>query len=203
MINTTSLSAILPRCKEPGTWASLLVEKLPKYGITSPEQIAMFIAQCGHESGEFNIMSENLNYSADRLMVVFPKYFKGIDVNQYNRQPEKIANRVYGGRLGNGPEASGEGWKYRGSGLIQLTGKENFAKCSKYLFSDEKVLLDNPDLVRTDKKTALLAALWYWDTRKLASISDILAATKVINGGTHGLDDRTAKYNKALSVLRS
>lgn len=201
MITADQLRGILPNCKDTVAWSAALNDQLPKFGITTPQQISMFIAQCGHESGEFNVMSENLNYSGDRLLVVFPKYFKGIDVTQYNRQPEKIANRVYGGRLGNGPESSGEGFKYRGSGLIQLTGKENFTKCSQALFKDDR-LVTNPDMVRTDKTIALQTALWFWDTRKLSSVSDIVAATKIINGGTHGLEDRTAKYNKGLGILR-
>ena len=200
MITADQLRSILPNCKDPVGWSAALNDQLPKFGITTPQQISMFIAQCGHESGELNVISENLNYSGERLLVVFPKYFKGVDVTQYHRQPEKIGNRVYASRMGNGPEASGEGFKYRGSGLIQLTGKENFTKCSQSLFKDDR-LVTNPDLVRTDKTVALQTALWYWDSRKLSSVTDIVAATKIINGGTHGLEDRTAKYNRGLAVL--
>ena len=200
MIIADQLRSILPNCKDPVGWSAALNDQLPKFGIITVEQVSMFIAQCGHESGEFNFISENLNYSGDRLLVIFPKYFKGVDVTKYHRQPEKIANRVYASRMGNGPEASGEGFKYRGSGLIQLTGKENFTKGSQALFKDDR-LVTNPDLVRTDKTVALQTALWYWDSRRLGNVTDIVAATKIINGGTIGIEDRTSKYNKGVKVL--
>jgi putative chitinase len=167
----------------------------------TPERAAHFFAQTAHETGGFKAFSENLNYSADGLNKIFPKYFKnaGKDANAYARNPEKIANVVYASRMGNGDEASGDGWKYRGRGALQLTGKSNYQAFADYLKKPE--IMTNPDLVATE--FAFESAIFFFDRNKLWDICDkgvnadtILAITKRINGGTHGLDDRKEKTLK-------
>lgn len=162
---------------------------------------AAFLAQCAHESATFKAVKENLNYSATALRKVFGKYFPTDElVAEYARQPEKIANRVYANRMGNGDEASGDGWKYRGRGLIQLTGKNNYTACGNALFIN---LIDGPEWLETPQG-AVQSALWFWNENNLntyADAEDIRGMTKRINGGYHGLDDRIQKYNKAKSVL--
>jgi putative chitinase len=167
----------------------------------SPNRAAHFFAQTAHESGGFKAFSENLNYSAKGLRGVFRKYFPTDALaNAYARQPMKIANRVYANRMGNGPEGSGDGWKYRGRGFLQLTGKNNYRAFGIYIGREQEVL-DNPDLVAGE--LAAESALWFFDCNKLWGICDqgvndaaILALTKRINGGTHGLDDRKLKTKK-------
>jgi len=173
----------------------------------TPVRAAHFFAQTAHETGNFKAFSENLNYSADGLNKIFPKYFKnaGKDANGYARNPEKIANVVYASRMGNGDEASGDGWKYRGRGALQLTGKANYEAFAKYLGNNE--VLENPDLVAT--KYAFESAMFFFDKNKLWDICDkgvndeaILALTKRINGGTHGLDDRKEKTKKYYGYVK-
>ncbi|QQO91759.1 putative chitinase [Flavobacterium phage vB_FspM_immuto_3-5A] len=186
----------------PGTMkASMAFYKL------TPVRAAHFFAQTAHETGNFKAFSENLNYSADGLNKIFPKYFKnaGRDANAYNRNPEKIANIVYASRMGNGNEASGEGWKFRGRGALQLTGKDNYAAFAKYLNKPE--IMENPDLVAT--KYSFESAMFFFDKNKLWDICDkgindaaILALTKRINGGTHGLDDRKQKTKKYYEYVK-
>ena len=166
----------------------------------SPVRAAHFFAQCAHESGNWKATSENLNYSAKGLRGIFGKYFptEGIAKN-YERQPQRIANRVYANRMGNGPESSGDGWKYRGRGFLQLTGHDNYKALSEYI--NRPGIMENPDLVAGE--LAIESALWFFDKNRLWSICDqgvndaaILALTKRINGGTHGLDDRKLKTKK-------
>jgi putative chitinase len=171
----------------------------------SPNRAAHFFAQTAHESGGFKAFSENLNYSAKGLRGIFRKYFPTDALARaYERQPQKIANRVYANRMGNGDEASGEGWLFRGRGSLQLTGKFNFKAFSDYIGRPD--VMTNPDLVATE--LAFESALWFFDKNKLWSICDqgvndaaILALTKRINGGTHGLDDRKLKTKKYASWL--
>ncbi len=162
---------------------------------------AAFLAQTGHESANFTAVKENLNYSQQALRRVFGKYFPTDELAaQYARQPEKIANRVYANRMGNGNEASGDGWKYRGRGLIQLTGKNNYVACGADLNRD---LVSDPTWLET-AAGAVDSALWYWNKNSLntyADAEDIRGMTKRINGGYHGLDDRIAKYEKAKQAL--
>ena len=172
----------------------------------SPDRAAHFFAQTAHESGGFKAFSENLNYSAKGLRGIFRKYFPTDALaNAYARQPMKIANRVYASRMGNGPESSGDGWKYRGRGPLQLTGKDNYRAFGRYIGREQEVL-DNPDIVATE--LGFESALWFFDHNKLWSICDqgvgdtaILALTKRINGGTHGLDDRKLKTKKYAAWL--
>jgi putative chitinase len=171
----------------------------------SPDRAAHFFAQTAHESGGFKAFSENLNYSAKGLRGIFGKYFPTDALARaYERQPQKIANRVYANRMGNGDEASGEGWLFRGRGSLQLTGKFNFKAFSDYIGRPD--VMANPDLVATE--LAFESALWFFDKNKLWSICDqgvndaaILALTKRINGGTHGLDDRKLKTKKYAAWL--
>jgi putative chitinase len=201
IISPDQLQACMPNCRDIEEWTELLNIHLFEFGIVEPQTVAAFIAQVGHESMDLNVMEENLNYSGERLKVVFPKYFRNVDVNEYARQPEKIANRVYANRMGNGPEESGDGWRFRGSGPLQLTGYNNFKACSEYLYSDDGVLLRNPHHVRENKEVGLLTALWYWDVNGLRRISDFELLTRRINGGTHGLKDREDRYLTALGVF--
>jgi putative chitinase len=163
---------------------------LPKYGIDTPLRKAHFLAQMAHESGGLQFTEENLNYSVQGLRNVFKKYFPTIDIaNEYAKKPIKIANRVYANRMGNGNEASGDGYKFRGRGLIQLTGKENYQKFSQDSGLD---VVTNPDLL-LQPEWALTSACWYWNKNKLntfADQDDLIMVTKRINGGTHGLNDR-------------
>lgn len=180
-------------------WLEPLEEVFTKYDISTPQRQACFIGQCAHESGNFRTLQENLNYSAEGLMKTWPSRFPTKEMaDQYARQPAKIAGKVYNGRLGNTSEE--EAAKYLGRGLIQLTGKENYANCGSGLGVD---LVGNPDWL-LDPKYAALSAAWFWNKKglnALADASDIETMTKRINGGLIGLDDRKAKITKALSVL--
>ena len=175
-----------------------------KFNITNPLRLAHFLAQCGHESGGFKSVSENLNYSADGLKKIFGKYFPGNLNESYARQPEKIASRVYGSRMGNGDESTGEGFKFRGRGYIQLTGKQNYTNFAKFIGEDT---VSNPDLVAT--KYPLASAAFFFDSNKLWSICDkgsdvatVTAVTKRVNGGTIGLPDRIKHFNEYYNLLK-
>jgi len=188
--------------KEADQWYEAMVEILPKYEIDTPERVAGFVAQCGHESNNFTVLTENLNYSADALNKIFGKYFvkAGRDSTPYNRQPEKIANVIYAGRMDNGDTASGDGWKFRGGGILQLTGRANYTNFGKSVGKSPE---EAAEYVRT-KEGALASACWFWKTNNLNSFcdkNDILGMTKRINGGTIGLEDRTNHYNHAIAVL--
>ena len=180
-------------------WLEPLNETFAKYEINTPKRQACFIGQCMHESGGFKILQENLNYSAKGLMSTWPSRFPDMETAlKYERNPEKIASKVYAGRMGNNtPEEAG---KYIGRGLIQLTGKENYANCGLGLGVD---LLGHPDWLATPKYAALSAG-WYWNKKSLNALADsmdIETMTKRINGGTIGLDDRKAKINMCLNAL--
>lgn len=168
---------------------------LSKYGVNTKLRISHFMAQTEHESG-LKPISENLNYSAERLLVIFPKYFiSKEDANRYARQPEKIANRVYANRMDNGNEASGDGYKYRGRGFIQITGRSNYTELSKDTGID---FVTNPDLL-LEEVNSMVSALWFWNKNglnALADKNDIKAITKRINGGLNGIEHRTQLFNK-------
>ncbi len=174
-------------------------ETFERWGIKSARQQAAFIGQCGHECGNFTKLEEGLSYAADRLMKIWPKRFPTMEVAQkYARNPKALANYVYANRMGNRDEASGDGWRFRGSGWLQLTGHDNFYHASKACGVD---FVMNPDLVRTPKYAAMTAG-WFWATHncnELAERGDNLALTKKINGGTIGLDDRIHHTNLALA----
>ena len=201
IITSEQLKDILRNCRNPEMWSELMNEILPIYGIEDLLAVASFVAQVGHESSHLNILEENLNYSAEGLLRVFPKYFRDPEIaKRYARNPNAIASRVYANRMGNGDESSGDGWKYRGRGAIQCTGKQNYEKCSLELF-DNAILLDEPDML-LEPRYALMSACWFWRSRNLNEFAhDIIATTKKINGGTHGLQDRTELYELAQEIL--
>jgi putative chitinase len=182
-------------------WLEPLNETFEKYDISTPKRQACFIGQCMHESGGFKFLKENLNYSASALMRTWPSRFPDMETaEKYERNPEKIANKVYGGRMGNTEE--GDGAKYIGRGLIQLTGKENYANCGLGLGVD---LLGNPDWL-SNPKYAVMSAGWFWNKKNLNQYADsnpmdIETMTKRINGGSIGIADRTAKINKVFDIL--
>lgn len=191
-MNTANLAAKLPSAA-----SKYMLEVVSRYNISQPLRLAHFMAQIAHESGNFQFVAENLNYSADSLLRVFPKYFKDkATADKYARKPEMIGSRVYGGRMGNGDEASKEGFKFRGRGYLQLTGKDNYKAFSDFIKED---CVANPDLVAT--KYPMDSAIWFFDRNKLWDICDrgagddvVTSVTKRVNGGTHGLADRLSKF---------
>lgn len=205
MLTAQQFAHLFPRAQDPQSWVDSMNEVFPTYEINTPQRVAAFLAQCGHESGGWTVFEENLNYSDKGLNGIFRKYFPTLESTAgYVRQPEKIANKVYANRMGNGPESSGDGWKYRGRGPIQLTGKDNYRAFAKDMFEDWENLFENPDWVTSDKDFALMSAIWFWNKNKLnvqADSGDIKLMTKKINGGYIGLDDRIKHYNEAIHLL--
>ena len=189
----------------PDSVIAQIPDTAAKFNITTPLRLAHFLAQCGHESGGFKAVSENLNYGAKGLRGIFGKYFSTDALAlQYERKPEKIANRVYSSRMGNGDEASGEGFKFRGRGYIQLTGKSNYASFDKTVEDD---IVGNPDLVAT--KYPLASAAFFFNNNSLWTICDkgadvatVTAVTKRVNGGTIGLEDRIKHFNEYYALLK-
>jgi putative chitinase len=188
----------------PDNVIAQISETAKKFNITNNLRLAHFLAQCAHESGNFKAVSENLNYSVDGLKKIFPKYFPGNLAESYAKQPEKIASRVYGSRMGNGDESTKEGYIFRGRGYIQLTGKSNYSKFTQFIGED---CVGNPDLVAT--KYPLASAAFFFNSNSLWTICDkgsddatVTAVTKRVNGGTHGLADRIEKFKKYYSLLK-
>ena len=202
-LSEQQVKTLMPKNRNWEEWVEPMQDLFGKYGIQSKERIAMFIAQCGHESGDFRIMEENLNYSANALASLWKKYFNeetGLDPQDYHRQPEKIANVIYANRMDNGNIDSGDGWKFRGKGAIQVTGRYNTTRFANYV--KREVDAANDYLLTT--RGALEGALWYWEACNLNDHSDdqdIRKVTKLINGGYHGLDDRKQRYITAYAVL--
>jgi len=182
-------------------WYDAFQQLLPDYDINTPLRVAHFIAQCAHESGNFAFIEENLNYRAASLMSVFKKYFPSIDIaQQYEKKPEKIANRVYANRMGNGDEASGDGYKYRGRGLIQLTGKDNYT----FFAGSLGIPVGEAAAYMSTFEGAAQSACFFWEQNKLnrfADANDVKGLTRAINGGFIGLDDRIKHTEHALHVL--
>jgi len=179
-------------------------EVMSKFNITTSLRLAHFLAQCAHESGNFRAVVENLNYSKEGLVKVFPRYFPGNLAESYARQPEKIGSRVYGSRMGNGDEASKEGFQFRGRGYIQLTGKNNYSNFSKFIGED---CVANPDLVAT--KYPLASAAFFFNSNNLWTLCDkgaddaaVTAVTRRVNGGTIGLADRIKHFKEYYSLLK-
>lgn len=207
LITEAQLAKMIPTNTEVGEWCKTLNDMLPKYGITTPERIASFISQCAHESADFKLLEENLNYSKESLERVFPKYFgpNKRNATEYARKPDKIANYVYmdefrskAGALGN--VQAGDGWRFRGRGLKQVTGRANYTTFGKAI---GKTAEEVADYLET-KEGALVSALWFWQSRSLnevADTGDVVRVTKIINGGDIGLEDRRKRYVQALSVL--
>jgi putative chitinase len=205
LITVDQLRAMIPTNKEVEAWCEELNKALPKYDITTDQRIAGFISQCAHESMDFTAMSENLNYREETLNKVFPRYFGPGKRNaaEYARNPEKIANYVYmdefrTSKLGN--TQPGDGWRFRGRGLKQLTGRDNYTRFAK----DYNMTAEEAAVWVETKEGALASALWFWNTNKLNPIADtgnVAALTKKINGGDIGLADRQARYSKAMAAL--
>jgi putative chitinase len=201
MITQQQLKEMVHGINYADHWTTVLEQLLPDYEINTPKRIAAFIAQCAHESGGFRFLKENLNYKAESLLKVFPKYFPDMaTAKAYEKKPEKIANRVYANRMGNGNEASGDGWRYCGRGLIQLTGKDNY---SWFAGSIQVSVEEAAEYLQTFEGAAQ-SACWFWETNNLnkeADAGDIKLMTRKINGGFIGLDDRIKHYKHALHVL--
>jgi putative chitinase len=182
-------------------WHEVLDQLLPDYDINTPLRVAHFIAQCAHESGNFVFIKENLNYRADRLMKTFKRYFPTLDLaQQYEKKPEKIANRVYANRMGNSDEASGDGWRYCGRGLIQLTGKDNYT----FFAGSLGISVEDASEYLATFEGAAQSACWYWEQNNLnrfADANDVKGLTRAINGGYIGLEDRQKHTEHALHVL--
>jgi putative chitinase len=198
------LKQIVPGNPYIDHWYDALCQILPDYDIDTPQRLAAFLAQCAHESGGFRAIKENLNYRPETLRKIFPKYFPTDELaRQYARLPNKaeaIANRVYANRMGNGDEASGDGWRYCGRGLIQLTGKDNYTRYAQSL----EISVEEASEHLLTFEGCVQSAAWFWEANNLnrwADAGDILTLTKRINGGTIGLDDRIKHYNHALHVL--
>jgi putative chitinase len=200
-ITREQLQQIIPRNPYIDQWCNALNQLLPDYGIDTPQRVAAFLAQCAHESGNFVFLKENLNYKWASLRKVFPKYFPTDELAQaYEKQPERIANRIYGSRMGNGTEESGDGYRYCGRGLIQLTGRNNYEA-----FADS--IESTPEEVSAYLETfegAVQSACWFWETNNLnqfADTDDIRTMTRRINGGFIGLEDRIKHYEHAKHVF--
>jgi len=198
------LKQIVPGNPYIDHWYDALCQILPDYDIDTPQRLAAFLAQCAHESGGFRAIKENLNYRPETLRKIFPKYFPTDELaRQYASLPNKaeaIANRVYANRMGNGDEASGDGWRYCGRGLIQLTGKDNYTRYAQSL----EISVEEASEHLLTFEGCVQSAAWFWEANNLnrwADAGDILTLTKRINGGTIGLDDRIKHYNHALHVL--
>lgn len=216
IITESKLASLLPGNDKVKEWAKALNEILPKYKITTPERVAAFIAQTAHESGNYRRLVENLNYSAAGLAKTWPSRFAMRDMRgnilkphrpndlakKIERKPQEIANITYANRMGNGNEQSGDGWHYRGRGLIQLTGKDNY---SRFANSIGMKIEDAVKYVETFNG-AIESACWFWNVNNLNAHADkkaMVALTRAINGGTHGLDDRTSRFNAAMQAMKA
>lgn len=199
MMTQDQIRRVFPRI-QPNK-ISGLIDAMDRFNINTPLRQAAFLAQCAHESREFTVTEENLNYSPERLLAVFPKYFQTTDeANRYGRNPQAIANRVYANRMGNGSESSGDGYKYRGRGYIQLTGHDNYMR---YAASSATDALSTPGIVSNSDGAALSAA-WFWNKNglnELADKEDMMTITRRVNGGLNGLQERMAYYHQARQAL--
>jgi putative chitinase len=207
-LTANQLAKMMPGCSDPETWSAALNAAMAKFEINSCERMAAFLAQVAHESGQLSRLSENLNYSAKRLTQVWPNRFPTLEkAQQYEKNPEKLANYVYAKRLGNGDEASGDGWRFRGRGLIQLTGRGNYRAAAQGIGLP---LEQQPDLL-VQPEAAALSAAWFWKSHGLNELSDdnnedndtqdFCTITKRINGGTIGLKERMAMWQEARTIL--
>jgi putative chitinase len=195
------LKQVIPKNQYVSYWHDALAQLLPQYEINTAERIAAFLAQCAHESGGFVFIKENLNYKWASLRKVFPKYFPTDALaQQYEKQPQKIANRVYANRMGNGPEESGDGWRFCGRGLIQVTGRDNYS----WFAASLQISPEEASEYMETFEGAAQSACWFWESNNLnqwADKRDILTLTKRINGGTIGLEDRKKHYEHCLHIL--
>jgi putative chitinase len=198
------VSDILKNNPQAEHWYAVFVEVLPNFDINTAERVAAFLAQTCHESANYTALHENLNYRATSLIATWPKRFNYDNASQYEHNQEKIANKVYCDRMGNGDEASGDGWKYKGRGPIQITGKSNYAACSQALYGDDR-LLDTPELLESDMTVAVQSACWFWSAHDLNSLVDdgkFDSVSYKINGGWNGKEDRSNRYVAAMTYLQ-
>ena len=201
-ITQDQLAQILPGNAYIEHWTDALNKILPDYDITTPQRVAAFLAQTAHESGGYTALHENLNYQAASLCRVWPTHFTAAIADQYAHNPERIANRAYAGRMGNGDEASGDGWNFCGRGLLQVTGRVNY---QAFADSVQMNIMDVPAFLQTFEG-AVQSACWFWENNNLNSYADsgdFVTMTKKINGGTLGLDDRQQRYLRAMQVFSS
>ena len=201
-VTVDDIASCCPHNPDPASLLSALEEVLPRYEIDTPERLSAFLAQCAHESGDFTVLEENLNYSAKGLAATWPKRFPSeAAAAPYNRNPEAIANKVYADRMGNGPESSGDGWKHRGRGAIQLTGKSNYQAFANDLGFQS---IDDAILYLQTLQGAIESAAWFWwknNLNPIADNGDMKTLTHKINGGELGLAERVAHFNHNQQVL--
>jgi putative chitinase len=197
----SDLGKMIPGNKYVKEWFESLEKILPDYDINTPERVVAFVAQCAHESANFNVLRENLNYRWESLRKTWPRHFPTDEIaKQYERQPQKIANRAYANRMGNGPESSGDGWRFCGRGLIQLTGRNNY---QAFADSIETPIEQIPEYLMTFEG-AVQASCWFWETNNLnrwADQRDIVTLSRRINGGDKGLEDRLDRFKKGCNIL--
>lgn len=199
MISVDVLRAAMPRCPRPVEWSVALSDAAAFFALTDPDEVAMLLAQIGHESADLSRLVESLNYSAPRLKAVWPSRFATIQAAEvFAGKPEELANFVYAGRMGNGDSASGDGWKYRGRGPLQLTGRDGYAAFEQATGWPVTVF---PDLVAEDVRIGAASACWYW--RKRVRMGSIQSVTRQINGGLHGLEDRIERFERAQAAIES
>jgi putative chitinase len=199
-LDEEKLYKIIPRAPGIPEWFDLIQVHLEPAFINVPERVGMFLAQTSHESNGFTVIEENLNYSANGLLKIFRKYFNADSAARYHRRPQDIANIVYANRMGNGPESSGDGWKFRGRGLIQVTGSNNYHAFASFL----QISIDECVEYMGTKEGALHSAVWYWNVNglnKVADAGDVERSTRIINGGLIGIEERKSEYNRIMRIL--
>lgn len=200
MITLENFKTLFPTISAASEWHNVLSTELPQFNITTPERIAAFLSQCAVETGGWKYFEENMNYTAKRMIQVWPNIFNEQLARQCDHNPQMVANNAYANRMGNGDVASGDGWKFRGRGPIHLTGRDNYTAFSKDI--NVAKILDIPDLLVADKNISILSALWFWDKNKLnvyADTKDIVKLTKRVNGGSNALAERKALFDKILA----
>lgn len=204
MLTADQFQTLFPKCVAPQEWSDTLSIVLPEHGIDTAERVAAFVSQCGVETGGWRWFEENMNYSADRMTVVWPRIFTPELAKKCHRNPELVANHAYANRMGNGNPASGDGWKFRGRGPIHLTGRNNYTQFATEMFANPDEILDNPDLVAQEKEISILSAVWFWrinNLNALADKQDIQRLSRRVNGGTNGLHERLELFEKVYAVL--
>lgn len=197
-----ALTALIPNNKNVSSWFTAFDAILPKYNITTKNRVAAFLAQTCFESSRYDVLQEDLNYSAEGLLKTFPTHFDAATAVQYAHQSQKIANHVYASRYGNGDEASDDGWTFSGKGIIQVTFRSNYEDCSKFIYGDDR-LVQNPELL-LQPMDAINSGVWFWQSHNLSDLADVnnfAAITKAINGGLNGEIQREDYYNKLLNLL--
>lgn len=203
MITPDQFQQLFPDAPDADQWCQVIEELLPRYNIDTPERVSAFLSQCAVETGGWRKFEENMNYSADRIMQVWPRIFDRELALQCHRNPEMVGNHAYANRMGNGGPETGDGWKYRGRGPIHLTGRRNYTMFAE-TFDDPSLIIETPDVVAEDKHISLISALWFWDINNLNDLADVRQITKLsrkVNGGDHGLPQRIALFQSTLDLI--